>query len=180
MFNRHRTNPDSTRRAPARDDRHAVALRERTDAPAFDAGAVRARLAASASVGLRDRLARTALSTLALAAAGWAGGPGNVLISAGPAAYRASMTTEAGRRRPRRQSGVISQLPWRTVSNPYPPVEILSADEVETLHRAALRILAEIGVEVLGDRAIDLSPAPVRPSTARPVASALTWPRSRN
>jgi trimethylamine--corrinoid protein Co-methyltransferase len=66
------------------------------------------------------------------------------------------MTTEAGRRRPRRTSGGIAQLPWRTVHNPYRPVEILSADEVETLHRASLRVLAEIGVEVLGDRAIDL------------------------
>ncbi|HET9347478.1 MAG TPA: trimethylamine methyltransferase family protein [Candidatus Limnocylindrales bacterium] len=66
------------------------------------------------------------------------------------------MTTEAGRRRPRRQSGGIAQLPWRTVRNPYPPVEILSADEVETLHRASLRILGEIGLEVLGDRAIEL------------------------
>ena len=66
------------------------------------------------------------------------------------------MTTEAGRRRPRRTSGGIPQLPWRTVRNPYRPVEILSADEVETLHRASLRILSEIGVELLGDRAIDL------------------------
>jgi trimethylamine--corrinoid protein Co-methyltransferase len=66
------------------------------------------------------------------------------------------MTTEAGRRRPRRTSGGIPQLPWRTVRNPYPPVEILSSDEVESLHHASLRILAEIGVEVLGDRAIDL------------------------
>jgi trimethylamine---corrinoid protein Co-methyltransferase len=66
------------------------------------------------------------------------------------------MTTEAGRRRPRRTSGGIAQLPWRTVRNPYRPVEILSADEVETLHRASLRILAEIGIEVLGDRALDL------------------------
>jgi trimethylamine---corrinoid protein Co-methyltransferase len=66
------------------------------------------------------------------------------------------MTTDAARRRPRRVSGGIPQLPWRTVRNPYTPVEILSADEVETLHRASLRILSEIGVEVLGDRAIDL------------------------
>jgi trimethylamine--corrinoid protein Co-methyltransferase len=66
------------------------------------------------------------------------------------------MTTEAGRRRPRRTSGGIPQLPWRTVRNPYRPVEILSDDEVESLHRASLRILSEIGVEVLGDRAIDL------------------------
>ncbi|HET9347477.1 MAG TPA: hypothetical protein VFO05_17415 [Candidatus Limnocylindrales bacterium] len=63
MFNRHRTAPDSTRRAPTREDRHAVALLERTETSAFDAATVRARLAASASVGLRDRLARHALST---------------------------------------------------------------------------------------------------------------------
>ncbi|MFL5776368.1 MAG: trimethylamine methyltransferase family protein [Chloroflexota bacterium] len=65
------------------------------------------------------------------------------------------MTTDVGRRRPRRASGGIPQLPWRTVRNPYRPIEILSTDEVETLHRASLRILAEIGVEVLGDRALD-------------------------
>ncbi len=66
------------------------------------------------------------------------------------------MTNEPGRRRPRRTGGGIPQLPWRTVTNPYAPLEILSADHVETLHRSSLRILAEIGVEVLGDRAIDL------------------------
>jgi trimethylamine--corrinoid protein Co-methyltransferase len=42
------------------------------------------------------------------------------------------------------------------VTNPYAPVEILSADEVESLHRASLTILQDIGVEVLGDRALDL------------------------
>ena len=63
MFNRHRTDPDSTRRAPTRDDHHALALLTRNEAQAFDRAAVRARLAASASVGLRDRLARPALST---------------------------------------------------------------------------------------------------------------------
>jgi trimethylamine--corrinoid protein Co-methyltransferase len=72
------------------------------------------------------------------------------------AAYRSAMTTEPGRRRTRRTTGGIAQLPWRTVHNPYRPIEILSADEVEVLHRASLRILAEIGVEVLGDRALDL------------------------
>ena len=66
------------------------------------------------------------------------------------------MTTESGRRRPRRVSGGIPQLPWRTVRNLYRPVEILSDDEIEMLHRSSLRILAEIGVEVLGDRALDL------------------------
>jgi trimethylamine--corrinoid protein Co-methyltransferase len=63
---------------------------------------------------------------------------------------------EAIQRRPRRTSGGIRQLPWRRLVNPYRPVEILSEDQVETIHRASLRILAEIGMEVLGDRALDL------------------------
>ncbi len=66
------------------------------------------------------------------------------------------MTTEPARRRPRRVTGGVPQLPWRTVTNPYRPVEILTADDVETLHASSLRILSEIGIEVLGDRALDL------------------------
>jgi hypothetical protein len=62
MFNRHRTVPEPTLGAPARDDRRAVAVLDRTDAPQVDRAAVRARLVASASIGLRDRLARPALT----------------------------------------------------------------------------------------------------------------------
>ncbi|MDH4142291.1 MAG: trimethylamine methyltransferase family protein [Chloroflexota bacterium] len=69
------------------------------------------------------------------------------------------MTIDAGRegprRRPRRVGGGIRRLPWRRLVNPFRPVEILSADQVEAIHRASLRILAEIGMEVLGDRALD-------------------------
>ena len=39
--------------------------------------------------------------------------------------------------------------------NPFEPLRILSADQVETIHGASLRILSEIGVEVLGDRTLD-------------------------
>ena len=60
------------------------------------------------------------------------------------------------RRRERRTSGGVQRLPWRTLTNPYRPVEILSADQIETIHQASLRILSEVGLEVLGDRAIDL------------------------
>ncbi|MGH2513528.1 MAG: trimethylamine methyltransferase family protein, partial [Candidatus Limnocylindrales bacterium] len=60
------------------------------------------------------------------------------------------------RGRPRRVAGGIVQLPWRSITNPYRPVEILAADQVEAIHRASLRILREIGFEVLGDRAIEL------------------------
>jgi trimethylamine--corrinoid protein Co-methyltransferase len=62
----------------------------------------------------------------------------------------------AQRRRPRRSAPGIRQIPWRRLENPFRPVEILSADHVEAIHGASLRILSEIGVEVLGDRAVDL------------------------
>lgn len=62
----------------------------------------------------------------------------------------------ATRRRERRTSGGVPRLPWRRLVNPLRPVEILSADQVEAIHGTSLRILAEIGVEVLGDRALDI------------------------
>ena len=65
-------------------------------------------------------------------------------------------TPEASRRRPRRiPTTGVRQLPWRRLVNPYRPVEILSADQVEAVHVASLRVLDEIGMEVLGERALD-------------------------
>jgi len=55
----------------------------------------------------------------------------------------------------RRTAGSVPRLPWRRVVNPFTPLEILSADQVEAIHRAALTILRDIGVEVLGGRALD-------------------------
>ncbi|HEY8989942.1 MAG TPA: trimethylamine methyltransferase family protein [Candidatus Limnocylindrales bacterium] len=68
------------------------------------------------------------------------------------------MTVEpvAHRRHARRTGGGIPQLPFRTLTNPFRPLEVLSADHVEEINRTSLRILAEVGVEVLGDRAIEL------------------------
>jgi trimethylamine--corrinoid protein Co-methyltransferase len=40
-------------------------------------------------------------------------------------------------------------MPWRTVRNPYEPVRVLSADHVEHIHRASLRLLADTGMRVL-------------------------------
>lgn len=62
---------------------------------------------------------------------------------------------EAQRRRPRRGAAGIAQLPWRRLVNPFRPVEILSEDELESIHHASLRILAEIGMEVLGAGPLD-------------------------
>ena len=58
-------------------------------------------------------------------------------------------------RRPRRPLPGLARLPWRRLVNPFEPLRILSDDQVESVHVASLRILSEIGVEVLGDRALD-------------------------
>jgi trimethylamine--corrinoid protein Co-methyltransferase len=67
--------------------------------------------------------------------------------------------TTVARARPRhtrRAAGGIPRLPWRRIVNPFTPLEILSADQLEAIHRASLTILRDIGVEVLGARALDL------------------------
>ena len=65
------------------------------------------------------------------------------------------MTTGGGRNRTRRTGGGVEQLPWRTVRNPFRPLEIVSAEGVEEIHRTSLRILQEIGIECLGDAVLD-------------------------
>jgi len=57
-----------------------------------------------------------------------------------------------GRRRrssPRRTAGAILQLPWTRVETPFPPVEVLTPEQVERIHDASLRILEELGIEVM-------------------------------
>ena len=48
----------------------------------------------------------------------------------------------------------VPQLPWAEVSNPYLPMEVLSADQLETIHLTSLRILEDLGMEVMSRRAI--------------------------
>ncbi len=55
----------------------------------------------------------------------------------------------------RRTAGGVPRQPWRRVVNPFTPLEILSADQVEAIHAAGLTILRDIGVEVLGGAALD-------------------------
>jgi trimethylamine--corrinoid protein Co-methyltransferase len=45
----------------------------------------------------------------------------------------------------------IRQLPFAQVANRYPPIAVISADEIEAIHRASLRLLQEVGMEVLHD-----------------------------
>ena len=51
--------------------------------------------------------------------------------------------------RKRRSAGVIRQLPWQQVRNPWSPVEALEAEQVETIVEAALTILETQGFRFL-------------------------------
>jgi len=59
------------------------------------------------------------------------------------------VTRRAVRTRDQRRGAGVPQLAWRQVSNPYHPVEVLSADQVEAIHHASLRLLETIGMKVL-------------------------------
>ncbi|HEX2155262.1 MAG TPA: trimethylamine methyltransferase family protein [Acidimicrobiia bacterium] len=48
----------------------------------------------------------------------------------------------------------MGQLPWRQVVNPYSPVEVLRPEQVDSIHEASLRILAETGVDFLHPEAL--------------------------
>lgn len=50
----------------------------------------------------------------------------------------------------------VPQLPWQQVSNPYPPMEVLSAEQLESIHRTSMRILEELGIEMMSPRALAL------------------------
>ncbi len=64
------------------------------------------------------------------------------------------MTRERRPRRERRVADAIKQLPWQRLVNRFKPMEILSADELEAIHRASLRILEELGLEVWSEQAL--------------------------
>jgi trimethylamine---corrinoid protein Co-methyltransferase len=69
------------------------------------------------------------------------------------------MSVERRRRsadRGRSASAQIPQLPQRRVRNPYPPMQVLSDDQVEAIHDASMHILENFGVEVMSARALAL------------------------
>ncbi len=50
----------------------------------------------------------------------------------------------------------IFQLPPQDVENPYAPMEVLSADQIEAIHRTSLDILDRLGIEVMSPRALGM------------------------
>ena len=61
---------------------------------------------------------------------------------------RAGNKTRAG-------TAVIDQMPWRIPVNPDRPTEPLDDEGVEAIHRGAMRILKEIGIEFLNPEAVE-------------------------
>ena len=51
--------------------------------------------------------------------------------------------------RKKRVVNAVRQLPWGDVANPYSPIEVLSADQVETIVETALQVLANQGMRFL-------------------------------
>lgn len=60
---------------------------------------------------------------------------------------RAGMKARAG-------SAAIDQMPWRIPVNPDRPTEPLDAEGVQRIHKGAMRILSEIGIEFLNPDAV--------------------------
>src|SRR4029079_7005995 len=67
-----------------------------------------------------------------------------------------SLRRRAGGRAGHERSTLPPHRPWAQPRIPYRPTEVLSADELESIHHASLRVLAEIGMDFLDDGARDL------------------------
>lgn len=59
-------------------------------------------------------------------------------------------------RRASRGGGSVHQLPWRTVSNPYGPIEVLDPEAVTRIHDASLEVLRTTGMDFLHPEAISV------------------------
>jgi len=57
------------------------------------------------------------------------------------------------RRGPQRASGGAPARPQAQPAAPFPPLDLLSKDEIESIHQAALTVLKEIGIDFLHDGA---------------------------
>jgi trimethylamine--corrinoid protein Co-methyltransferase len=67
-----------------------------------------------------------------------------------------SATERRSSRRGKRPDNPLLKLPFRQPRNPWKPLEILSADQIEHIHAASMRILEETGIDMLDDETIEL------------------------
>lgn len=68
---------------------------------------------------------------------------------------RTQRSGRQARQAKRGRSAGIKQLPWaKTVQNPFPPLEPLSVDHVESIHEVSLNIIERYGLVANGDLAL--------------------------
>ncbi len=63
------------------------------------------------------------------------------------------MVRRSNRTGKRRTEDSVRQLPWRNIVNPYSPLEVLSTDQIETIHNTSLELLETTGMKILHDHA---------------------------
>ena len=65
-------------------------------------------------------------------------------------------STRRGRDKRAGRLGNIPLRPFKHTANPFPPLEPLSADQIEAIHQASLKVLAEHGMQVHSARAREI------------------------
>ncbi len=60
------------------------------------------------------------------------------------------------RQKRRNEPSPLTQIPWRMIKNPMPPVERLGAEAIEKIHQASMHILEDIGLAFMDQEALDL------------------------
>lgn len=55
-----------------------------------------------------------------------------------------------------RSGGMIEQLPWQQTRMIHKPMALLDEEQIQRLHDTSLRILAEAGIRVMGERVVSL------------------------
>ena len=70
-----------------------------------------------------------------------------------------TLTSSADRRaarRARRLQSPFAQLPFRRIQNHFPPLEVITPEQVEQLHEASMEILENIGIMFMDAETLDL------------------------
>lgn len=63
--------------------------------------------------------------------------------------------TRRVRQRTRSVPPLVS-IPFRTLHNPYAPLEVLTADQIEIIHHTSLQVLEEVGLEFLDKETLEI------------------------
>ena len=80
-------------------------------------------------------------------------------MSQEPAVSTEAASSQARPRRTRQRhtdsstASQLPQLPWHQLKNPYKPIEVIYEEQVEQIHNTSMRILEEVGMDILDDDA---------------------------